>query len=65
MIFLLPMNTSQELELLETNCEEECHFWFDEIKTFADDLNIPLCTPQITVRQVHRANVPADIPEAL
>ena len=52
-----------ELELLKTNCEEEFHSWFDEIKTFADDLSIPVCTPRIAVRQVHRANVPADSPE--
>ena len=30
----------------------------------ADDLNIPVCTPRIAVRQVHRANVPADSTEA-
>ena len=52
-----------ELELLKTNCEEEFHSWFDEIKTFADDLSIPVCTPRIAVRQVHRAKVPADSPE--
>ena len=34
-----------ELELLKTNCEEEFHSWFDEIKTFADNLSIPVCTP--------------------
>ena len=35
---------------LKTNCEEEFHSWFDEIKTFADDLSIPVCTPRIAVR---------------
>ena len=52
-----------ELELLKTNCEEEFHSWFDEIKILADDLTIPVCTPRTAVRQVHRANVPADSPE--
>ena len=48
---------------LRANCEEEFHSWFDEIKTLADDLSIPVCTPRTAVRQVHRANVPADSPE--
>ena len=52
-----------ELELLKTNCEEEFHSWFSEIKSFADNLNIPVGTPRISSRQVHRANVPADSPE--
>ena len=53
-----------DLELLKTNCEEEFHSWFDEVCTLAGELNIPVSCPRITSRQVHRANVPADTPEA-
>ena len=51
------------LELLKTNCEEEFHLWFNEVKTFADELGIVVSTPRITARQVHHANIPADSPE--
>ena len=34
----------RDLELLKTNCEEEFHF---EIKTLADELNIPIAIPRI------------------
>ena len=53
-----------DLELLKTNCEEEFHLWYCEIKTLAEELNIPIATPRITARQVHRSNIPADSPEA-
>ena len=46
------------------NIEEEFHSWFDEIKEFADDLNIPISVPRIISRQVHRANAPADTEES-
>ena len=52
-----------ELELLKINCDEEFHSRFDEIKDFANKLSIPVTTPRISSRQVHRANVPADSPE--
>ena len=52
-----------ELELLKSNCEEEFHIWLREIKTLADNFNIPVSTPRTTSRQVHRANIPADSPE--
>ena len=52
-----------ELELLKSNCKEEFTVWYSEIKSLADDLNIPVTTPRIASRQVHRANVPADSPE--
>ena len=52
-----------EMELLKTNCEAEFHTWFEEIKAFADSLDIPVSTPRYTSRQVHRANIPADSPE--
>ena len=51
------------LELLKTNCEEEFHLWFNEVKTLADELDIAVSTPRITARQVHHANIPADNPE--
>ena len=51
-----------ELELL-SNCEEEFTVWYSVIKSLADDLNIPVTTPRIASRQVHRANVPAESPE--
>ena len=53
-----------DLELLKTNCEEEFHLWYCEIKTLGDELNIPIATPRIAARQVHRSNIPADSPEA-
>ena len=52
-----------ELELLKSNCEKEFHSWFSEIKSFADDFNVPVSTPRISSRQVHRVNVTADSPE--
>ena len=52
-----------EMELLKTNCEAEFHTWFEEIKAFADSLDIPVSTPRYTSRQVHRANIAADSPE--
>ena len=52
-----------DLELLQINCEEEFHLWFNEVKTLADELDIAVSTPRITARQVHRANIPADSPE--
>ena len=52
-----------ELELLRSNCEEEFHIWFSEIKTLADDLNVPVSTPRITSKQVHRVTGPTDSPE--
>ena len=51
-----------DLELLKINCEEEFHQWFSEIKTMADELNIPVSTPRTVARQVHRDNAPADSP---
>ena len=60
------MNVSDvqlELELLKTNCEEEFHLWFSEIKTLVDEFKISVATPQTTARQVHRSNIPAEIPE--
>ena len=54
-----------DMELLKINCEEEFHLWFCEIKTLmGDELNIPIATPRIAVRQVHCSNIPADSPEA-
>ena len=53
-----------DLELLKTNCEEEFHLWYCEIKTLAEELNILIATPRITARQIHRSNIPADSPEA-
>ncbi len=53
----------QELELLKVNCEDEFHAWFEEIKSFAESLDISVSIPRITSRQVHRANIPADTPE--
>jgi len=53
-----------DLELLKINCEEEFHLWYCEIKTLADEFNIPIATPRIAARQVHRSNIPADSPEA-
>ena len=53
-----------DLELLKTNCEEEFHLLYCEIKTLADELNIPIATPRIAARQAHRSNIPADSPEA-
>lgn len=52
-----------DLELLKINCEEEFHLWYCEIKTLADELSIPITTPRIAARQVHRSNIPADSPE--
>ena len=52
-----------EIELLKTNCEAKFHYWFDEIKAFADELNIPVGVPRTSLRQIHRANAPADSPE--
>ena len=52
-----------ELEILKTNCEEEFHSWFEEIKTFADSLNTTVSTPRLASRQAHRSNVPAESPE--
>ena len=52
-----------DLELLKINCEEEFHQWFSEIKTLADELNIPVSTPRTVARQVHHDNAPADSPE--
>ena len=51
------------LNLLKTNCEEEFHLWFNEVKTLADELDIAVYTPRITARQVHLANIPADSSE--
>ena len=56
-------NVQMELEMLKSNCEEEFHLWFSEIMSLADDLNIPIATPRITARQLHRGNLPADNPE--
>ena len=53
-----------DLELLKTNCEEEFHLLYCEIKTLADELNIPIATPRIAARQAHRSNIPADSPDA-
>jgi hypothetical protein len=53
-----------ELELLKINCEDEFHSWYEEMKTLADELNIPVGCPRITARQAHRSNIPADTPEA-
>jgi len=53
-----------DLELLKINCEEDFHLWYCEIKTLADELNIPIATPRIAARQVHHSNIPADSPEA-
>ena len=53
-----------DLELLKTNCEEEFHLWYCEIKILGDELNIPIATAHIPARQVHRSNIPADSPEA-
>ena len=52
-----------DLELLTTNCEDEFHLWFNEIKILADSLNIAINTPRTTSRQVHRSNAAADSPE--
>ena len=52
-----------DLELLKVNCKEELHQWFSEMKTMADELNIPVSIPRIAARQVHRSNIPADSPE--
>jgi len=52
-----------EIQMLQTNCEEEFHAWFEEIKAFADSLDIPVRAPRISSRQTHRANVPAESPE--
>ena len=52
-----------EFELMKTNCEEEFHSWFEEIKTFADSLDISVSIPRTASRQVHRSNVPAETPE--
>lgn len=52
------------MELLRTNCEEEFHSWFKEVKTLAEELDIPVSSPRITSRQVHRGNTPADTHEA-
>ena len=52
-----------DLELLKVNCEEEFHQWFSEMKTMADELNIPVSIPRIAARQVHRSNIPANSPE--
>ena len=53
-----------DLELLKINCEEEFYLWYCEIKTLGDGLKIPIATPRIAARQVHRSNIPADSPEA-
>ena len=52
-----------EMELMKVNCEDEFHTWFEEIKSFAESLDISVSTPRVTSRQVHRGNVPADTPE--
>lgn len=52
-----------DLELLKTDCEEEFHQWFEEIKAFADDHNIAAVIPRINTRQVHRDNILANTPE--
>ena len=52
-----------ELEMLKVNCEDEFCTWFEEIKSFAEILDIAVSIPRITARQAHRANVPADTPE--
>ncbi len=51
------------LELQKTNCEEEFHLWYVDIKAMADELGITATTPRIVGRQVHRSNVPGDSPE--
>ena len=51
------------VELLKTNCEEEFHLWFNEVKTLTDELDIAVSTTRITARQVHLANIPAYSPE--
>ena len=38
-----------DLELLKTNCEDEFHLWFNEIKILADSLNIAINTPRTPV----------------
>ena len=38
-----------DLELLKTNCEEEFHLWYCEIKTLTEELNILIATPRITL----------------
>lgn len=53
-----------DFELLKINCEEEFHLWYCEIKTLADEFSIPITTPRVAARQVHRSNIPADSPEA-
>lgn len=52
-----------DLELLKTNCKEEFHLWYSEIKTLANEFKIPITTPRITARQVHRSNIPSNTPE--
>ena len=52
-----------EFQLLKTNCEEDFHSWFEEIKTFSDSLDIPVSTPRLASRQTHRSNIPGDTPE--
>ena len=59
----LVSEVQMDLELLRTNCVEEFHLWFDEVKILADELNIVVTIPRINAREVHRDNIPADTPE--
>ena len=49
-----------DLELLKTNCQEEFHLWYCEIKTLAEELNILIATPRITAMHIHRSNILAN-----
>lgn len=53
-----------ELELMKSNCEEEFHIWFSDIKTFTDYLNTLLALHKLLQDNFTEQMIdPADSPE--